>query len=291
LIPGQPSVPEKSLSLKERLADAWRNQRIPEFYATIIDELQPKVNKELVKDHPALTIEEAEDCFSIALERFTKRHDASIENPESYIWTSARNEARDQLEEKAKNRELAEQRAQGRVRRCGKPYTSTDPDDADNAGNAGEVEGCDTLDRTSRESQDDVAGDDDVDAEPEDINGDSAVILVEALVEDVNAEPSWAVHVVELAVARLRPALGRVVRHLLKNGLDCSSSDACVELGMTAETFRANKSKCFAALEHIIPSVMTEHGIVPSHQRIVQVFEERKEFGMSDEGDETTLER
>ncbi len=90
------------LPLKERLKKYWIEGMISEFYGTVTEELAPKVQRYLrnperfIKNCPSwfrFTDEDCEDLFNEALEGFLNIPDnkrAEIENPEGYIWQSAK---------------------------------------------------------------------------------------------------------------------------------------------------------------------------------------------------------
>jgi DNA-directed RNA polymerase specialized sigma24 family protein len=191
------------------------------FCGFVIEELAPKVQASLRLDF-RLSLEEAEDCFSTALERFLSRSNSSVINPQAYLWTSARHQACDLVEERSR-------------------FKSDEPEET-------------------------------ADDRPEHAPHEPSVVLVEALVEDIEAEGAWASEVVGLAVARLRPALRRVVRLLLDNNLEYDAANASNDLGMTPQTFRANKSYAFAALRHTIPQVIEELGVEPRVPRAYDIF-------------------
>ena len=89
-----------SPTLRQRLAESWAARRDYEFSVLVIDELLPKLRGYLRRKYTDLSLEDCDDCFSTALERFFDRDDRTIANPQSYIWTSTRNQACDLLEER-----------------------------------------------------------------------------------------------------------------------------------------------------------------------------------------------
>ncbi len=99
----------------------------------------------------------------------------------------------------------------------------------------------------------------------------SAVVLLEALLDDLEADPGWATKVVEEAIGRLQPGLARVIRHVLARDFEYNASDAPADLGLSSVAFRQNKSRAYAALKRIIPAVMRELGINPVSCRIPEV--------------------
>jgi DNA-directed RNA polymerase specialized sigma24 family protein len=111
----------------------------------------------------------------------------------------------------------------------------------------------------------------------------AATILIEGLVEEVEADVSWAAEVVAIAISRLRPALRRAITYVVANGTDCDAKTAAVALGTTDVTFRANKSKGYEMLRALIPVVIAEKGIVLPSPRLVEVFTERHDFGEDDD--------
>jgi DNA-directed RNA polymerase specialized sigma24 family protein len=220
-------------TLRRRLSDAWHGQRYLAFYQLVQDELIPKIHRGLRPEFRTLSDEDLDDCISEAVTAFVRRSDATISNPESYIWTSARNQARDLMEDRARRQQVEE--------------ASGDGDLADGIGE------------------------------------NDAVILIEGLVEDVDAKPFWAVEVVHVAIERLRPALRRTILYVLTNGTDCDAASAAQALGTTPVTYRANKSNAYSALRSLIPVVIAEKGIVPPTPRLAELFTEQHEFAKDDE--------
>ena len=97
-----------------------------------------------------------------------------------------------------------------------------------------------------------------------------AVKLAEALLDDVEFQPSWVTKVVNAAIAKLRPALRETIKFELAHG-PSSSGVAAVALGIAATTYRVNKSNGYKQLRTLIPQVMTEMGIPLRHVGIPDV--------------------
>jgi hypothetical protein len=69
----------------------WTTGRLTDFWATVDAELAPVIRAVLQRDH-RLTLEEAEDCLSPALQGLVERQATarrSVRNPQAYIWRSA----------------------------------------------------------------------------------------------------------------------------------------------------------------------------------------------------------
>ncbi|HEY4015238.1 MAG TPA: DEAD/DEAH box helicase [Polyangiaceae bacterium] len=93
--------------LKERLAEALASGETDAFSDAVVKELMPKVQASLRRDYGGgLSAEDCEDCVSQAVSRFYERSDGvRVQNPEAYIWQTAKHQAIDMLEERARLRE------------------------------------------------------------------------------------------------------------------------------------------------------------------------------------------
>lgn len=225
-------------SLKLRLAMLWEQGKLSEFYGTVAAELAPKVHRYLHFGQSGLPLEDCEDCVQQALEGFVERQEdrGSIRDPQAYIWQSAKNAARELLESQGRESQVREV-IRGEQERYTKGRRKR-PVHAQPAEEAGSHRG-------------------DWVAIPE----RSAILLTEALLEDLEVEPTWIVQVMEIILNRLRPALRRVVEHLLTYGPEYIATQAPIDLGIPSKTYRANKSKAYKELRKLIPVVMKEKGI------------------------------
>jgi len=251
------------------------------FYALVDSDVSPKVKKYITRVFPSLSDDDADDCFQDALWGLVERQGEGrmqVSDPRAYIWQSAKNAALDLLkergwlisEEEYQRWRMATERKRGRRALENEPADVPDGE----GGTTGEsvVEG--------------IEGPSD---DPPEISGEVACVLVEAAVEDTEAEPSWAKEVVQASLQRLRPALRKPVEHLISRGLDFKSCDAPTDLNVKARTFRANKSKAYTELRRVIPAVMREMGIDPLRHRIpeFEVIAQEQPLGEeTDEGDE-----
>lgn len=109
-----------------------------------------------------------------------------------------------------------------------------------------------------------------------------AVVAVEEMLGDVEADESWAVDVVALAMEKLGPRQRQVVAYLAaqeydysREGLVSHSPSAAAVLGMNAAAFRKAKERAFEKLRVEIPAAVEQLGIAPP-PRFVGVFEEQR---------------
>ena len=107
-----------------------------------------------------------------------------------------------------------------------------------------------------------------------------AVIAVEEAVIEVEADESWAVEVLELAMEKLGPRQREVVRYLAAQDFDyqrrdlaARSAEGGAALGMSAPAFRKAKERAYARLKVEIPAAVESLGIEPP-ERFVGAFEE-----------------
>ena len=107
-----------------------------------------------------------------------------------------------------------------------------------------------------------------------------AVLAVEETLVDVEAEPIWAVDVIELAIEKLGPRQQQVIRYLARQDFDFDRGDlaglsrvAGADLGMKPATFRKTKERAYARLRIEIPAAVQDLGVTPPI-RFVGAFED-----------------
>ena len=115
-----------------------------------------------------------------------------------------------------------------------------------------------------------------------------AVMAVEEALGDVEAEESWAVEVLELAMEKLGPRQREVVRYLAGQDFDFKRGDvggrsatAAAALGMRPPAFRKAKERAYARLKVEIPAAVESLG-VKAPARFVDAFEESQGTFMED---------
>jgi DNA-directed RNA polymerase specialized sigma24 family protein len=239
-----------SNGLKERLAQWWQAGNWPEFYTTVIAELQPKVVGYLVKK--GLSTEDGEDCCQDILQALVDLPDdrrGQIDDPHAYIWRCVHNGLADLV--KGREKEAA---AAAAVR-----------DD---------LRRRDNHSRPRHHEADGVAirrfGPFSVHA---------AVIMAESLVEGLDADEHWVVDIMAEAIRRLSPALQNVAAHMLTFGPNCPSADAERDLNTNAVTYRSSRFRALARLQVLVPEVLRERGIVVAVVEPADlVIRERHEF-------------
>jgi RNA polymerase sigma factor (sigma-70 family) len=219
----------------ERAAGCWTQKKHSAFYKKTVQKLKPKLHT--LRQQFSLTDQECEDCVSKAFEGFVKNCHDTGRDPESYpsryIWVSVENAANDLLRKQKEERDI-----QSHLKIVN-PATVEDTDD----------EGVDQI------------------------SEEAATIVFEGLCGGFEADRAWVVDVVQLAVSNLRPALRRVINHLLAQGLNYNASNAPIDLGMSSETFRANKSKAYKQLRAEIPEVMRQKRITPLRANVPDIFD------------------
>ena len=110
-----------------------------------------------------------------------------------------------------------------------------------------------------------------------------AAMLLEEMVEGVEAIHPWSVPVVRRAIAKLPPAQRQVITYLSEKDFDYNKNDLSVlsreggrALGIRAEAFRKNKQRAYESLRRLIPEVIVELGINLPRRIEESVFEERR---------------
>ncbi len=116
----------------------------------------------------------------------------------------------------------------------------------------------------------------------------SAVILIESLNEDIDAEGQpWAVDVVHEALKILSPPEQDAVKSLLIFGTDYTASEALFDSGTNPNTFRSRKKRAFEKMKKIIPEIIKNKGIRLRKPEVFGIFEEE---GLFPSDDDTELE-
>jgi DNA-directed RNA polymerase specialized sigma24 family protein len=122
-----------------------------------------------------------------------------------------------------------------------------------------------------------------------------AVIHLEETLDDIEAEESWAVPVLEAALEKLTARQRTLIRHLAalpfdfaRQDFDVRAQEAADALGMTAQAFRKAKQRAYEALRAAVPQVVAELGITPP-PRFVAAFEDtprRLRRALGEDGEE-----
>jgi hypothetical protein len=117
-----------------------------------------------------------------------------------------------------------------------------------------------------------------------DFPAESALYVIEGLIEDVEAEEHWAVPVIKKALTLLTPSEKKVVEAILMFGSDFISSGAQKEIGLSAVAFRQYKYRAYEKLREIIPQIMEDMGIVfRRHPDMIIFSSKHSEFPSGDE--------
>lgn len=237
-------------TLTARLAKCWRAGDRAAFYGLVASEALAKVQR-LVMSGLNLQASDAEDCVSQALESFLERQDLTdITDPYAYLRRSAWN--------------FGATLHRDRRRELVLTVEALSPSAPDGA--------ADALVQVSAR-----------------VPSAWAVMAVEEAVDDVEAEESWAVAVVECALQQLTPNQQALVAYLSNLDFDFARQDfavvsqqAAAALGMQPAAFRKAKQRAYAALELAIPAAITALRIEPP-ARFVSAFDEKRRVVTGDD--------
>jgi DNA-directed RNA polymerase specialized sigma24 family protein len=238
------------------LKQFWANGQIRRFWAVVNEDLLPALigRFEHQFHNSPLSREDIEDCCQEALEVFVEGDARHVSDPESYIWKSVRNACLSTIRKHKKRREVQKE--------LETEFTSA------TGIRPGKIRGPAPTEDDDPEIVVDEA---------------SATLLVEELVGDVDPREGWVPTAVGMAVSRLRPALRQVVVYWMEHNPDPSDKEAAAALRMREKSYRANKSKAFAALRTTLPKVIEELGVDLSRGARETIFEERYDVPSPDE--------
>ena len=251
--------------LRDRVNTAWKNGKVAEFYALLMEEARPRLRR-YIRSRGRYDDDEIEDCISTGFERFHGRerdNPGEIEDPYNYFYTVVVRAAIDihrEQEQDAEARAIASDVAGYEVHRApsGSIGQPTQPV-------------VSYVEVKTSESW--------------------AAMMLEEMVEGVEAIHPWSVPVVRRAIAKLPPAQRRVIAYLserdfdyTKNDLSSLSREGADALGIRADAFRKNKQRAYASLKRLIPEVIRELGIgLPRRLEESIFFERPRDIG--DDGD------
>lgn len=89
--------------LSQRLASHWHQGELDSACGLLINDVQQKCLRYLTNEYGnTLSVEDCEDCFDYGVSKLLANKDSpeKIPNPYDYVWTCARNEAKDMCTEK-----------------------------------------------------------------------------------------------------------------------------------------------------------------------------------------------
>lgn len=227
-------------SLAVRLARHWQASDRDAFSRLALAEGLPRLVRKIAFGLN-LQDSDAEDCVAEALHAVVGREDgADIADPYAYWATAARN--RGVTLHRLRRQELVQS------------IEALSPPDPDAADDPVRPNGA--------------------------IPPDFAVVALEETLDDIEAEESWAVPVLEAALEKLSPRQRTLIRHLAalpfdfeRQDFDVHAQEAAGELGMTPQAFRKAKQRAYEALHVAIPQAVAEMGITPP-TRFVAAFED-----------------
>lgn len=234
-----PQPEEQDAHGPDELARLWESGDHASFYAEVERALRPRVVRSLRSQY-RLTEEEADDCFSEAIEDLVRRAPEGavrIIKPGSYLWTSAAHAAL-------------------RFVRVSRRFVSRDD-----------------IERTASDNEAPVEADFallEPDLSPEGPSAASATLLVEEAVGDAVVPPQFALDLVGAALERLSPTERRVVGFLLSESSDfdfetgdfaVTSGQAEAALGMSRQAYRQAKSRAYRRLREVIPQIIRDLGV------------------------------
>ena len=86
--------------VRERLQAAWSSRRIHEACGILVDDVRPRCIGWLLKRFASISEEDAEDCFHAAIYSVLRRGSEKVNDVYNYLFTSARNNALDLVQER-----------------------------------------------------------------------------------------------------------------------------------------------------------------------------------------------
>ena len=244
--------------LKDRVNSAWKNGHVAEFYGLLLEEVCPRL-KRYIRSRGRYDDDEIEDCISTGLERFHGReheNPGEIKDPYNYFYTIVVRAAID-----IGRQQQQDQEAQAIASDVAGYEVARTP-----GGSIGHpmqpVESYAQV-KTSESW---------------------ATMMLEEMVEGVEAIHPWSVPVVRRAVAKLPPAQRQVIAYLserdfdyAKNDLSALSREGADALGIRADAFRKNKQRAYESLRRLIPEVILELGISLPRRLEESIFIEQSE--------------
>lgn len=250
-------------SLKARLQELWRRgdrvrffalveeDRI-RFLALVEEELRPSLAA-LLRRKFKFCQDDIEESISCALEGLLDRPaDAdAIDNVQAYLIESVKNAAKDIIRQREKAGAVVREQTQqleSASRRRGRRGTAT----SEGERLAGRTRFDPTL----------------------------TVLVLDAVLGETDANPSWAGTVLEVALLRLPPRQRDAIKVVLIYGPEFDAGEAAELLGIKdAHTYRSTKHRAYKKLERIVPEVMRELEVSTSKIGISPLFEESHEVG------------
>jgi RNA polymerase sigma factor (sigma-70 family) len=273
-------------SLKEALSGFWRDRDLASFCGLVLEHLNPRINAYL-KRRFRVDNEDCEDCVAIAIEALISRPDhwEVVRDPQSYLYASAINAARDLLRERKRQHDLVRDLG-GADEYQDHTLEETQLEADDNF----EATGPLPLPNALHSSQLDALRNSTFAGNPS-ISEEWANIVVGELFDEY--EPaSWATEIVSAAIAKLPPSLRVVVEHLAQQPLDFRTGDfdyqsrnAQSDLGISAGTFRTRKTRAYAKLKILIPKTISALGIRPPPRMLPEIFSDQDKTSGTNLGD------
>ena len=86
--------------MRERLQAAWSSGRIHEACGFFVDDVRPRCIGWLLNRFSSISKEDAEDCFDAAIDSVLRRDPEKVNDVYNYLFTSARNNALDLVQER-----------------------------------------------------------------------------------------------------------------------------------------------------------------------------------------------
>ena len=212
---------------RERLGTAWRNGSTAEALGILNDDVRRWCVRWLIGrfGHQGISEEDAEDCFSDAMEGLLNRDASKVSDPYNYVFTSAKNAALDTLDERKRL-----------VKR--NPEWEGQEDDIDEYG-GGSVASTPSA-WTSRD----------------------LLIVTEATLDiEVSGRTEQLRNLYRHVLPKLKPARRRLVEVLLERGADISVAALADVMNSSMSAVRSLKSRTFSDLRTILPTSAQEMGI------------------------------
>ena len=212
---------------KERLGIAWRIGPTAEAWGILNEEVRRWCVGWIIGNfgHQGISEEDAEDCFSEAMEGLLKRAPIQVTDPYNYVFASAKNAALDILRER-------------------KPLIRRDP----------EWDG-------QEDELDEHAGETGV-SKPTAWLADGLLVITEATLDiEVTARTEQLRAVYRLALPKLAPNRRRLVEVLLDRGTDMSIAALADIMGCSESALKSLKSRAIADLRELLPLAAQQLGI------------------------------
>ena len=213
--------------VNSRLFTAWSTNNLAEACGILLDTVVPRCIKWLLGKFAGqgLSYEDCEDCVDHGVEGLLRRNPEQINNPYSYVFTSAKNAALDMLQER-------------------KHFVRYDPewrgDDEDQSGDWRDVPQLEKITW----------------------NTDTMLMVAEAALDvELTARDEQLRQVFQIALPKLAPGRRRLVEALLEHGATVANAVLADIMNQSETAIKSLKSRTFMDLRRLLPVTADELGI------------------------------